>query len=540
MSKVIVKHHVALVAAALLALPLCACDEKSTNGLPDTTTDSGSDVPGDTTMEDSSQDQATEPLEDTLEEEAVDPCTIYPCTTYGTALGNVVPDLGFTPGNARSQELAGTDGTFDLHDLWALSETNGGDLTGLFIFLTAGWCPWCSTEATQLEAIYEALSSQGIMFVAVVSETNSPGTPADATFASSYATSYGFTFPTVAGDLEGGFWEPDVPAAERGIPLHVFIDLRSMRLYGRYSGSMSGAVKIVRYACEEIATDPRWVTDGVRDIDFDCAPGTGTENEPNSLADIPEVGTPLPFGMDAVFCPPAVADGVIADEDVIDLGTLTAGTVIDVTMDAISTGDVYPSFQAVMLDSAGTTITWSTIGPVRVDGGTARRQWVIDTTGHYLIAGIDGRMMSGFHYGDAVPPGADACCEGGPDFAYSVDVTSTTLAANETAPVIGTPSAGAFALPGDLRVYPLDVTTGTHYSVTMTAGTYDNLDPYLVVVNAGDGSIIGFNDDINYSGGNYNSNVAWTSTFDGQVLIAASYWFVAFNGTPSFTLSVTN
>lgn len=534
-------HVVVLATSALLALTLGACDKKNSNdGDPDTTTDGDTDMIEDTVVEDTASEDTVpeDAVEDTVEEEVVDPCTIYPCGTTGTALGNIVPDLSFEPGNTAATELAGADGMLDLHDLYANSVTNGGDLQGLFIFLTAGWCPWCSVEAPTYQAMYEALADDGIMFLAVVSETNTLGAPADGAFAASYASSYGYTFPTVAGDLASGFWEPDVAPAEQGIPLHVFVDMENMRLYGRYSGSMGGTTKIVRYACEEMAAGPKWESEGVRLIDFDCASGTGTETEPNTIMDGAEDGSTLPYTLNGVFCPPTVGDGVLMDEDDIDLGTLTAGTVINVSMEATGSSSVYPAFELLRLNATGTAIDWSTIGPVRVDGGQAQRQWVIDTAGHYVVAGLDGRLLSSFHYGDTTAPDADACCEGGPDFTYQASITTHTLEANESAVSVGS-TTGSFATPGDLRVFPLAATDGTNYTVSMVSDSWDNLDPYLVVVNS-DGTIIGANDDRNYAGGDYDSEVSWTQTGDGEVLIAASYWVITFNGTPGFTLSVTN
>jgi hypothetical protein len=147
--------------------------------------------------------------------------------------------------------------------------------------------------------------------------------------------------------------------------------------------------------------------------------------------------------------------------------------------------------------------------------------------------------MSGFHYASTTPPDPDACCEGGADYTYQLNVDTFTLAATDGALTPGTNATGAFTPPGDLVVYSMDVTNGGAYSVTMNATISDNLDPYLVVVDAATGDVIGFNDDINYAGGNYNSRVSWTAAADGSVLVAASYWIVAFNGTPGFTMIPT-
>jgi len=514
----------ALPSSLLLALSIPAC-KKSGGGDQDTSLDTEQDSEPDVTI-----DTSEDTVPDVDEEEAIDPCWLYPCGPYGWELGNVVSDLTFQPGNAASSTIAGTDGVFSLSDLYQQNVEHGGTLTGVLLWLTTGWCPYCRDEAPDLQGLYDELLGSGILIVGVVSQ-NDAGDPADPAFANAYATRSGWTtLPSVAGDLDDMAYPP-ADRAEPGVPLHFFLDLVNMRIYGRYTGATE--MKIPRYVLQDIAAGPEWGPAGERILDFDCAPGTGNEVEPNGLADTPHDGTPLPVTLSGVQCPLQVGDGLFLDEDTIDLGNLTDGTAIQVTMSTTS-ADVYPFFELARV--AGTSVD-ALLGPFLYDADSARRQWVIHQDGHYYIAGVDGRNQTSAWYTGGSVPIADQCCDGGPGFTYDLLVEPFTLAATEADLSIG--SVTGTMDNGDINVYPFAATSGTSYSFTMTADDTDFLDPYLILYDPATSSVLAHNDDISTSGGNYNSRILWSATADATVWVVACYWGAWYRlGAPGYTLLV--
>ncbi len=468
-----------------------------------------------------------------------DPCWPYPCSPYGTQLGNVFRNYQFTPVNDPATALAGADGMFGFDDLYGQTESHGGSLKALFVFVTAGWCSVCAAEAPKLQALYEELQPQGVEFLGLITDGNTAGVAATPSYGASYAARYDWTFPAVIdseGNVTENFWPPDdVASGEIGVPLHLFFDLRNMRLYGRFAGGTD--MKLPRYFLTEIATAPQWTDTFARDFSFDCAPGTGTETEPNSLGGTPEDGTSLPYELSGVLCPPAVGDGMLIDEDDIDLGTLAPGTVIDATVTAGTDSNVYPSVSMVRV--AGTSLDWQNSGPVVMGTSANGRQFVVDTSGHYYLSVADGRLGALGFYGDGTPPLADQCCEGGPDYTYSVSVAPFTLAATDPAVASGT--SPSFTLDqGDLNVHPLDVTAGTPVSVRLIAADTNVMDPYLVLWDPARSAVLGFNDDENYSGGNYNSLVTLTPTTTGTIWVVVGYYVAYFRGgPPTYTIGIS-
>jgi thiol-disulfide isomerase/thioredoxin len=469
-----------------------------------------------------------------------DPCYPYPCSPYGTRLGNVFRDYVFTPVNDPATTMAGADGEFAFDDLYGQNESHGGTLKALFVFVTAGWCSVCAAEAPKLEALYEELHPLGVEFLGLITDGNASGVPATPAQGAAYAARYDWTFPAVvdsAGNITQNFWPPDaVASGSIGVPLHLFFDLRNMRLYGRFAGGTE--MKLPRYFLTEIATAPQWTDTFARDFNFDCAPGTGTETEPNSLGGTPENGTTLPYELSGVLCPPAVGDGILFDEDDIDLGTLAAGTVIDATVTAGTGSEVYPSSTLVRV--SGTSVAWSNSGPTMMGTSANGRQWVIDTAGRYYLSVADGRLGAGSFYGTATPPAADQCCEGGPDYTYTVSVTPFTLAATDVAVTAGSTSPPFTLDDGDLNVHPLDVTAGTPVNVRLIAASTDIMDPYLVLWDPATSTMLGFNDDENYTGRNFNSLVTLTPTTTGTIWVVVGYYVAYFRGgPPTYTIQIS-
>ena len=466
---------------------------------------------------------------DATEDATDDLCSTYPCAPFGTALGDVIQDLSWEAANASAIELAGDDGMLDFHDLYQANEAHGGTLRGLFVWHTTGWCPYCADEAPRLQALYEQYADQGILFIGAVDEDES-GAPATASYAESYGDGYGWTFPVVAGGFDEQYWPPaDVDSGEIGVPLHMFIDLRTMQIYGRYSGA---APDFIPLGVEPLTEVVEWGDDGERILDFDCAPGTGTETEPND-ENTPESGTSLPYTLSAVICPGTIADGIMLDRDIIDLGTLSAGDVIDVQMTPTGTSEVYPFMKLIRRSDEQYRLV--TLGPVILDAAQAGRQWVIDQAGSYMLMASDGREWASAIHGDSPIPADDACCVGGAEYTYDLTVEAFALVPTETALTTGD-TAGGFS-DGNLMVYPFTVTNETTYQIRLIADD-DQLDPYLSLYDPDTSSVLAFNDDEDYAGGNINSYVSYTATSDTTIYVVASYWGIWFKDTPSFTLSV--
>jgi thiol-disulfide isomerase/thioredoxin len=498
-------------------------------GCPPPDTDADADGDGDVAADADADADAD------VDSDSSDPCYAYPCAPYGTALGDVFSDLDFTPANEAAVTMAGDDGSFDFHDLYATTPTHGGTNTAMMVFVSAGWCSVCAQEAPKLEALYQELKDQGVLLLGILTDGNTPGVNATATEGAAYARRYGWTFPTVVGQVDTNVWPPaDVASGSIGVPLHFFMDLREMRLYGRFAGGTE--MKMPRYILTEIATEPHWSAPGERDFNFDCAPGTGTENEPNDQASNAVNGTSLPFEMSGVSCPPTVGDGLLLDADMVNLGTLTAGTVIDVGVAAGADAPTYPFMQLV---PATSSMGYPTMGPSFMGAASVGRQWVILAAGQYFLAVVDGRQMSSFYYGTATPPVDDQCCEGGPEYTYDLSIDRFTLAVTDGAVAVGTPASGAFS-SGDLDVRSLDVTAGTSYTVRMNATDTAALDSYLVVYNPDTSTVLGSNDDDPAGpSGNLNSVVTFTASAAGTVYVVAGYYAASFRaGGPAYTITV--
>lgn len=454
----------------------------------------------------------------------------YPPAPYGTTTGDIVEDLAFVPANDAARMMAGDDNVFQFRDMYQRNQQHGGELRGAMMFITAGWCVYCPIEARQLEALYQELRQDGILLIALEIENDSgrPATPADA---EAYANQYSWTFPTFAGQIPLTYWED----GEGGTPGHIFFDLRNMRIYGRAAGLMD--MKMLRYTLRDLVAGPDWGPNGEREISFDCGDGSGNEAEPNGLGDNPVDGSSLPSDLSGTFCPPTIAEGLAVDEDVIDLGTLNAGDVIDLQMSSGDNSPAFPFFVLERLDITGTALQSYVYGPSKLSAGTAGRQIVIDTTGHYVAAGLEGRLMASSHYGQSTPPDNVSCCEGGPEYRYNFNISSYALAATETALEIGTEISSRIDLT-ETKVFPVTVTQGQRYVFTHKAVVADTMDPYLVLYDPGTSSVLGFNDDT--AGGDnpdYNSTITWTADADKTVWLVAQYWQALFGSNgPAFKI----
>jgi len=453
-----------------------------------------------------------------------DPCWGYPCGETGFDPGDVAMNISFQSANEAARALDGGDDELSFGDLYLQNEAHGGTLRGVMFFVGAGWCPVCASEAPHLQALYEAVRDQGILLVGVVSEDDN-GRPATLAVAEAYGARYGWTFPTVAGTPPLAYWpDGDYSGA---LPFHLFVDARDMRLYGRAIAALAN--KAARFALDDLAAGPVYGTDGTRTIDFDCAPGS-SDAEPNGY-DHPIAGSSRPFNLSGVLCPPAIQDDLLVDEDVVDLGTLQAGTIIDVLMTRPAGSPTYPIFSLVAGDDSG----WLQWGPGLLDAAQAGRQWIIPATARYFLSAMDGRLLSAWYYGDSDWPTAEQeCCEGGPNYTYALAISSFNLAANEPALAVGE-TRSATLDTRNLRVFPFDASaTVSHTFLLETDSAF--LDPFLTLYDPATASVIAINDDA--SSDTYNSSITWTATTSQTVWLVPSYYSVYVRGTtPGFRLT---
>ena len=157
----------------------------------------------------------------------------YPCPPYGTRKKRVIADIGFLPANDAAMSLAGDDGVLSMSDYY------GVEARVIVIFVTAGWCPYCGTEANVLNDVYESFADDergNVMFLGVVSQDGG-GYAADIDYAEGYAAGRDWTFPAV----------PDVNGManryflQQAYPFHIFIDARNMTIQYMNHGALTSA-----------------------------------------------------------------------------------------------------------------------------------------------------------------------------------------------------------------------------------------------------------------------------------------------------------
>jgi hypothetical protein len=171
----------------------------------------------------------------------------YPCGPYGNGHCEVIADHGFVPVNAYAEDLAGSGGIFDLSDIYA-----DESIVGILLFGTAGWCSVCSYEADWLNDIYsdfQDIDGEGgrIEIVAVIFEGSTPGMPATAEYAESYAERNNFIFPAVADTRGDVLYYFDAQSS----PGNILIDATEMRIH-----------RVIQGFIESNITGVLWTLDG--------------------------------------------------------------------------------------------------------------------------------------------------------------------------------------------------------------------------------------------------------------------------------------
>ena len=188
------------VAALALAMPGCA--DVHSNGDSDARADATDVLP----------DGAPETAEDDVgrAEEPIGPDD-YPPGPYGVAVGDRLENLRFLDTEGRELDLA---------DIYA-----DRTVKLLWIYATAGWCTVCATESPALPDLWSTYHPQGLQILAVVFE-DAAGNPAGVRYARSYATRYGFEFPTVADEpfVLGRYFD------RAATPMNMLVDLTDMEI----------------------------------------------------------------------------------------------------------------------------------------------------------------------------------------------------------------------------------------------------------------------------------------------------------------------
>ena len=374
----------------------------------------------------------------------------------------------------------------------------------------------------------------------LILDSDTPGRRATQAEARAYASRHGWTFPAGVADPElydsiDAYWPPaDRASGSIGVPMHLFYDLRNMRMYGRFAGAVD--MNLLRGPLVEIAENPQWESEGVRRVTLDCAPGTGSETEPNDFGGRPERGLTLPYSLSGVVCPSTVADELFLERDLVDLGNLDVGDAVQADITVGSGSGLVPY---VLLARVSTgSLVFPQHAPAIIDAESNGRQWFIDRPAHYFLAVIDGRFQSSLYYGPDLPvPVADACCLGGPDAAYDLSVSTPTLAPTGDPVVVGT--NGPFALEdGNLDIHPFEGVAASSYTFRMQADP-DVLNPYLFVYDPSRGTLLGSNDDVDADAGNLDSLVTATVLRNGTYWIVAGFTSASFRlGPPQYTLTI--
>lgn len=170
----------------------------------------------------------------------------YPCGPYGNGHCEVIADHGFVPANDYAEDLAGSDGIFDLSDIYA-----DESIVGILLFGTAGWCSVCGIEEEWLNSIYDDfqdVDGEGgrIEIVAVVFEGSTPGVPATVQYAESYAERGGLRFPAVADTRGDVLYYFDAQSS----PGNILIDATEMRIHRVIQGFVQSNITGTLYTLD--------------------------------------------------------------------------------------------------------------------------------------------------------------------------------------------------------------------------------------------------------------------------------------------------
>jgi thiol-disulfide isomerase/thioredoxin len=246
------RFHLTLILAALVGVTGCFGTDDCGNGVLDKQEECDTEIPiADTCQELFPQDEHTTgsiacTAECKVDSSSCDPCGSYPCAPYGSKEGETTKNIAFELGNQYSQSQSLNKTTFEFKDVYRQSVANGGNVKGLAIFLTTGWCTYCSYEAMMLEDLYQEYKDQGLLIMGIVVQ-DANGDWADGGDAEIYSSTWDWTFPSVptakqepSGVMSLDIFKlwPDAYVAQGSLafPLTVYVNVEDMTVHKKQIG----------------------------------------------------------------------------------------------------------------------------------------------------------------------------------------------------------------------------------------------------------------------------------------------------------------
>ena len=157
----------------------------------------------------------------------------YPAGGCGTSQGQTIANYHFEGHNGG---IGTPRVTVHVADLYDPDGTKG--LRFLVLSATSLWCPYCVEESKALPSMKATYGAQGAVFMTVLLE-DLRGSPASQNDVDSFITTYDTTTIVVndGGDELASVFD------HKQVPLHLIIDLRTMRIVKRYLGGGSATVR---------------------------------------------------------------------------------------------------------------------------------------------------------------------------------------------------------------------------------------------------------------------------------------------------------
>lgn len=176
----------------------------------------------------------------------------YPCGPYGTAAGEVAGNLIFSgfmdpdpvckdPGKQQPDLVTLRNTSFSQWHQQAQACATGQGRRLLWISVGAGWCPACSSEALDLQAMIKGGTlDPRVGVLGVLFETNTKGQAVDAAFLRSWSKTYKLTYPVVMDPTfkMGTYYDA------RETPFNMLLELNSMKILHRHTGSNTGSLEV--------------------------------------------------------------------------------------------------------------------------------------------------------------------------------------------------------------------------------------------------------------------------------------------------------
>ena len=158
----------------------------------------------------------------------------------GWEVGNVLADLTFS--DQRDEPL-------NLYQFFGYV---------ILIDFSAGWCMPCRQAAETAQALWTSHRDDGFIIVHLLTEDNRPGSTTTLELLTSWATTYGISFPIVRQEGNQGYEAFQTSEDYNGaLPFLVLVD-RDMRIDSTYGGNQEAAIdaRIEELTAEEFPTRP--------------------------------------------------------------------------------------------------------------------------------------------------------------------------------------------------------------------------------------------------------------------------------------------